>query len=155
VIGYDTAGGTDWSGFERVLRELHDATNPRALLGRAISGRRLVWADSEPDDTSYGAKLLGDAAEGTRGTTRVDQVRSVEEAAELLRSSGADLVIVDRPLAEGLLTTMRAEDLRAPVVVFARGERDDADRRLVLSLGATDSLTEWGDLFREIERVLG
>jgi CheY-like chemotaxis protein len=155
VIGYDTAGGTDWSGFELVLRGLHDATNPRALLGRAISGRRLVWVDSEPDDTSYGAKLLVDAAEGTRGATRVDQVRSVEEAAELLRSSGADLVIVDRPLAEGVLTTMRAEDLRAPVVVFARGEQDDADRRLVLSLGATDSLTEWGDLFREIERVLG
>ena len=50
---------------------------------------------------------------------------------------------------------MRAEDLRAPVVVLARGESDAADRRLVLSLGATDSLHEWADLFREIERVLG
>jgi len=155
VIGYDTAGGADWSGFERILRQLHDATNPRALLGKAISGRRLVWVDSDPDDTSYGAKLLADAAEGTGGATRVDQVRSVEEATELLRSPGADLVIVDRPLAERLLTTMRAEDLRAPVVVFARGDSDDADRRLVLSLGATDSLHEWADLFREIERVLG
>ena len=85
---------------------------------------------------------------------RQDQVRSLDEAAELLRSPGADLVIVDRPLAEELLTTMRAEDLRAPVVVFARGD-SDSDRRRWLSLGATDSLHEWADLFREIERVLG
>ena len=155
VIGYDTAGGTDWSGFEQVLRALHDATNPRALLGRALAGRRLVWADSEPDDTSYGAKLLVDAAAGTGGDTRVDQVRSAEEAADVLRSAAVDLVIVDRPLAERLLTTMRAEDLRAPVVVFARGDADDAGRRAALALGATDSLHEWADLFREIERVLG
>ncbi|HRK47855.1 MAG TPA: SIR2 family protein, partial [Nocardioides sp.] len=80
VIGYDTAGGTDWSGFESILRRLHDATNPRALLGRAIAGRRLLWVDGEPDDTSYGAKLLTDAAQGTGAAARIDQVRSVPEA---------------------------------------------------------------------------
>jgi hypothetical protein len=155
VIGYDTAGGSDWSGFEEILRGLHDATNPRALLGRAIAGRHLVWVDSEPDDTSYGAKLLTDAAEGTGAATRVDQVRSVPEATAVLRASHADLVIVDPPLAEELLRTMRAGDLRAPVVVFARDEHAHRDRRRWMSLGATDSLREWGDLFREVERVLG
>lgn len=154
VISFDTAGGTDWSGFETILRQIHDATNPRALLGRAISGRRIVWADSEPDDTSYGARLLTDAASATGGATRIEQVRSVGEAVEALRTAPADLVIVDRPLAEDLLTLMRAEDLRAPVVVFARGDRQDAERRQVMALGATDALWEWADLFQEIERVL-
>jgi CheY-like chemotaxis protein len=154
VIGYDTAGGTEWSGFEAILRQIHDATNPRALLGRSISGRRIVWADSEPDDTSYGAKLLTDAADATGGATRIDQVRSVDEAVAALDAAAADLVIVDRPLAEGLLRAMRSKDLRSPVVVFARGDRNDADRRLALSLGATDALWEWADLFQEIERVL-
>jgi hypothetical protein len=154
VLNFDTADGTDWSGFEGALRQIHDATNPRALLGRAISGRRILWADTDPDDTSYGAKLLSEAATATGGATRIDQVRSVEEAAKSLRATPADLVIVDWPLAESLLTTMRSGDLRAPVVVFARGDRHVPDRRRVMALGATDALAEWADLFQEIERVL-
>jgi CheY-like chemotaxis protein len=154
VIGFDTAGGTDWSGFESVLRALHDATNPRALLGQAIAGRDILWADSEPDDTSYGAKLLTDAASDAGGATRIRQVCSAQEAADALRAAPADLVIADWPLAENLLATMRASGLFAPVVVFARGDGVVPDRRRALCLGATDALTEWADLFREIERVL-
>ncbi|MEO5851200.1 MAG: SIR2 family protein [Nocardioides sp.] len=153
ALSYDTAGGTDWSGFENVLRQLHDATNPRALLGHAITGRRILWADSDPDDTSYGARLLADAAAARGASTRVDLTRSLEESLDSLRADPADLVIADWPLAEPLLVAMHAEDLRAPVVVFARG--GPPDRRRALALGATDALTEWADLFREIERVLG
>lgn len=155
VIGFDTAGGTDWSGFEASLRLIHDATNPRALLGRAISDRTILWADTEPDDTSYGSRLLTEAAQGAGGVTRIVHVQSAQAAAASLRSALADLVIVDWPLAEPLLTTMRSEDLRAPVVVFARGDGVTPDRRLAMALGATDALGEWADLFREIARVLG
>jgi DNA-binding response OmpR family regulator len=79
------------------------------------------------------------------------QVSNEADAAASLRSNGTDLVIADWPLAGKLLETMRAEDVRAPVIVFARGT-PDVDRRSAMSLGATDVLTEWGDLFREIAR---
>lgn len=154
VVGFDTRGGSDWSGFEENLRGIHDATNPRALLGRAISGNTILWVDSDPDDTSYGSRLMTEAAIDVGGTTRIVQVRSAAEAAAFLRSSAADLVIVDWPLAEPLLSTMRSEDLRAPAVVFARGDGVTPDRRLAMALGATDALGEWADLFREIARIL-
>ncbi|HUS62216.1 MAG TPA: hypothetical protein VMY34_08470, partial [Acidimicrobiales bacterium] len=66
-----------------------------------------------------------------------------------------DLVVVDWPLAEELLTTMHREDLRSPAVVFARGDGVAPDRRRALAMGATDAVEEWSDLFREIARILG
>jgi DNA-binding response OmpR family regulator len=80
-------------------------------------------------------------------------LRTAGDAAEWLRSEAAELVIADWPLADDLLRTMRAEDLRAPVIVFARNV-GVAERAASMSLGATDVVTEWGDLFREIDRVI-
>ena len=156
AIGFDTAGGTDWSGFEQILHAIHDATNPRAQLGRAIAGRTILWCDPEADDTAEGARLLADAARDAGGSTRVVAHRTVDGVVAALRADGADLVIVDWPVGETVLTALRAENLRAPVVVFARAAAlQPADRRLALSLGATETISEWPDLFREIERVLG
>lgn len=156
VLGFDTKGLTDWSGFETHLRAIHDATNPRAILGRALAGRTILWVDAEPDDTSYGAALLRDAAADAGGATQVRTATSAEAALDALRAGGVDLVLLDGPLAEQVLVAMRAEDLRAPAVVFSRtgGTGGIVDRRSALALGATDALTEWGDLFREVARIL-
>jgi CheY-like chemotaxis protein len=153
VLPFDTKKGTDWSGFEDILRAIHDATNPRALLGRAIAGRTIVWADSEVSDTSYGAELLQRAAADAGGATRIVHVRSAADACQFVRTHGADLVLVDWPLAVDLLTTVRAQDLRTPTIVIARGDGDPPDRGLALSLGATDAVEEWPNLFREIVRI--
>lgn len=156
VLGFDTAGMTDWSGFEDHLRAIHAATNPRAILGRALADRTILWVDGEPDDTSYGAALLRDAAADAGGRTTIESVRTVDEALARMRAAVPDLVLLDGPLAEATLTAMRAEDLRAPAVVFSRtgGTGGIVDRRAAMALGATDALTEWGDLFREVARIL-
>jgi hypothetical protein len=57
AITCDTAEGTDWSGFEAILRTMHDATNPLAQLGQAIAGRTILWVDPESDDTVDGASM--------------------------------------------------------------------------------------------------
>jgi hypothetical protein len=153
VLAYDTAGGTDWSGFEEILGGIHAATNPRALLGRAIAGRTVVWADSDTEDTSFGSDLLQQAAADAGGQTRIVHVRSAAEACAHVRDHGADLVLVDWPLAVETLTTVRSEGLRVPVTVIARGDGERPDRRLAMSLGATDAVEEWSDLFQEIVRL--
>jgi CheY-like chemotaxis protein len=153
VINFDTKGGTDWSGFEQILGSIYDATNPSALLGHAIAGKTIVWADSEVDDTSFGADLLNQAAANAGGATRIVNVRSSAEACDFVRVNGADLVLLDWPLAVETLTSMRAEDLRAPSIVIARGDGAPPDRQLALSLGATDAVEEWSGLFREIARL--
>lgn len=154
VLGFDTMDGADWSGFEAILRGLHDATNPRALLGRAIAGATILWVDAQRGDTSYGSKVLATAAADSGGSTTVVRAASNDEAAECLRARNVDLVIVDWPLARDLLATMRREDLRAAALVYGESP-SSPDRTAALSLGATEAVSTWGDLFREVTRVLG
>nr|WP_246378269.1 SIR2 family protein [Nocardioides ginsengisegetis] len=160
AISFDTAGGTDWGGFDRVLRAIHDATNPRAQIGAALDGRTVLWVDSSPEDTAYGRRVLADAAADSGGRSRMVQVGSATEAAAWLRDHDADLVIADwavgcdgLPVAETLLRTMRAADARAIVVVLAQEPVTPEDRHRALALGATEVAHGWGELFRELARV--
>jgi DNA-binding response OmpR family regulator len=57
-------------------------------------------------------------------------------------------------IAERLLMEMRAQDLRAPVIMFASGGHAEENRRTALNMGAQAYTFEWPTLFREIERVL-
>ncbi|MGZ4455057.1 MAG: SIR2 family protein [Nocardioides sp.] len=160
AISFDTAGGTDWGGFDRVLGAIHDATNPRAQIGSALDGRTVLWVDSSADDTAYGRRVLADAAEDSGGRSRMVQVSSAAEAAAWLREHDADLVIADwaagsdgAPVAETLLRTMRTEDRRAVAVVLAQDEVTAEERHRALALGATEVARSWGELFRELARV--
>ena len=160
AISYDTAGGTDWTGFDRVLGALHDATNPRAQIGAALAGRTVLWVDSDPDDVAFGRGVLADAAERAGGATRMEYARSASDAVTWLQANRAELVIADiapgadgQPVAEALLATMRREDLRAPVVVLAQQPVAPADRLALLSLGASEVADGWAELFRELSRI--
>jgi CheY-like chemotaxis protein len=160
AISFDTAGGTDWGGFDRVLGALHDATNPRAQIGAALCDRTVLWVDSSAEDVAFGRAVLAEAAADAGGRTRMVQLSSAAEAAEWLRHDTADLVIADwaagadgAPVAETLLGMMRAEDLRAPLVVLAQSEVGAQDRARALSLGATEVAQGWGELFRELARI--
>lgn len=160
TISFDTAGGTDWSGFDAVLAAIHGATNPRAQLGAALAGRTVLWVDSSAEDVAFGRAVLAEAAADAGEGTRMVQVRSAGEAVVWLRDDRADLVVADLahgadgvPVAETLLTTMRREDLRAPVVVLSQ-ERVSTDERLtLLSLGASEVADGWAELFRELARI--
>ena len=165
ILSYETEG-KDYSGFDRWLEALHEATNPGRRLGRLLSGRRLLWVDARPQNNHYGMQFLKEAAQGAEKPCQIDQRLTWEEGVDRLRASGADLVLThwghagatDRAgqrcsVAERLLVEMRAQDLRAPVIVFAGGGHAEENRRAALGLGAQGYTFEWPTLFRELERV--
>ena len=94
-------------------------------------------------------QFLKEAAQGAENPCQIDQPLTWEEGVERLRASGADLVLTHwghanatdkagQPcsVAEQLLVEMRAQDLRAPVIVFASGGHAEENRRTALNLGA-------------------
>lgn len=164
VLSYDSAGGTDFSGFDDYLRSIHDSSSPKHLLGRLLAGKRLLWADPTKD-AEHGTRLL-DEASRLSGGVGVEIVEGPEEALDRLDDSEYDLVItrfgyglgVDADgepisLAEQLITEMHRRSLRAPVIVFAWPDFADENKRTVLRLGALDYTFSWEGLFRTIEQV--
>jgi CheY-like chemotaxis protein len=165
VLPYDSAGGTDFSGFDDYLRSIHHATSPKYLLGRLLAGKRLLWADSTKD-AEHGTRLL-DEASRLSGGVGVEIVDGPDEALDRLASAEYDLVITrfgyaeavdsegrEFSLAEQLITEMHRRGPRAPVIVFASREHADENKRTALRLGAIDYTFSWEGLFRTIERVL-
>ena len=164
VLSYDSAGGTDFSGFDDYLHSIHDSTSPKYLLGRLLAGNRLLWADPTKD-AEHGTRLLNEASQ-LSGGLGVEIVEGPTEAIDRLTAADYDLVItrwghdqaVDgdgRPisLAEQLITEMRRRDLRVPVIVFASSAFADENKRTALRLGALDYTFSWEGLFRTIEQV--
>jgi hypothetical protein len=180
LLGYDTDGGRDHSGFDRYLEALYDATHPIPYLSRLLADRRILWLDPRPDDDEPGLKFLRRAA--ARASERPDrfvQVETVEQALAALRSPTGQpcpfqLVVTcwgakqDPPTAVVLLEHMRAEDLRCPVVVFSTAPQVDAlettalettalettaRKTTALTLGAAAYCSRWESLFREVQRI--
>ena len=88
------------------------------------------------------------------------------EAVTALTQNDYDLVIThwgwnkaqDRaghvcPVGERLLVEMRAQDLRAPVIVFSTADFAHENRPVALRLGAREYLSHWSRLFREIAQI--
>jgi hypothetical protein len=168
AISFDTAGGTDFGGFDRILREIHRATNPRSQLGAALCGRTVLWVDSSSEDVAFGRAVLEDAAADAGGRTRMLHVRDVGAAVAALTSASSassepvDLVIADWapgaggvPVAEELIGVMRRDGLHAPVVVLSQEPVGAEERARALRLGATEVAQGWGELFRELHRIYG
>lgn len=175
ILAYDTREGADYSGFDQLLKSIHDLTNPAARFRGLLSQRRLLWADPR-----YEANLVH--AEGFLHHRRadwpdgyvLDLVHKVDEALERLGTRPPagppyDLVLAywgdepeardDRePMGVRLLREIRARDLRSPVLLFADSRTDQrtkrAQRRTALGLGALGCFYRWEDLLRAVERTL-
>jgi len=175
AITYDSRGKTDFSGFDSHLGFIHEQTNPTRHLGRLLAGKRILWVDAAPDNNTAGMRFLLDAAQGaaqapSAAPCSIEQIRSCAEAVAVmaeLKPASPDLVITqwghqgacddsgsELPVAERLLLDMRHQDLFAPVIVFASGAHADQNRQRALALGAQGYVSNWADLFRQIERVL-
>jgi CheY-like chemotaxis protein len=166
ILSYDSRGGTDFSGFDAYLCAIHRVTNPSAILGRLLLGRRLMWVDPQPTNNSPGKRVLEGAARTVDATgCRIDQVSSWEQAVAALSAEHFDLVITHwghdlgslgtrrMAAAERLLEVMHAQALHVPVIVFATGEFADANKPRALRAGALAYCFEWATLFRVIESV--
>jgi len=168
VLGYRHEKGDEHDGFDRWLAAIHAETNPTQLLGRRLSGRRILWVDPKPANNEYGEAFLRSAAHQApgEGGCDVDKVPSWRDAVGALSSERYDLVIThwgwqkarDRhgalcAVGERLLVELRLNDLRAPVIVFSVSDFAEVNRPRALRLGAREYLSRWSDLFREIAEI--
>jgi hypothetical protein len=66
----------------------------------------------------------------------------------------ADLDGLPVSAAERLLTTMRAEDVRCPVIIFSSTRNMNRRKQIALGLGAQAYCYTFEGLYQAIERVL-
>jgi CheY-like chemotaxis protein len=157
VLSYDSLAPAGHTGFDDILRAIHQQTSTVARLGAALRGKSILWLDAHPENNAEGRPVFDQAA---AGSVRVEQVRQLDEAVDLLATRTFDLVIThygrdsSPPVAIRLLQAMRRNDHRAPVIVFASEWDAPARRREVMRLGAVDYIVPWADLFRRIVDVL-
>ena len=165
VIGFDSRGFRDFSGFDRILASLHDATSPVARFGRLLRGRRILWLDPRPESVDAYARDFFDRAGAVNGETShvVAFAGTPAEALAQLRAEPFDLVIThwghglgeaeDESAAVSLLRGVRRDDVRVPVVVFASGAHIESNKPAALRLGAQGYFYSWRALTEAIRRV--
>ena len=163
VIPYGGAEN-DHSGFDILLEEIHSRTSTVARLGEALVSKRLLWLDEHPDNNAHGRQVFDRAVREKARDISVDQASSLEEAVNRLSVSEYDLAITsfgqpvgserEEALAVRFLSLLRRKDIRTPVLVFSRAWETSTRRRLVMSLGAYDYVTEWEEFFERIVSVL-
>jgi transcriptional regulator with XRE-family HTH domain len=170
LLSYDSRGGTDFGGFDDWLREIHGATNPLLRFARYLESKRILWVDPHPQNNAEAYDHLAQAARlaGTKRSS-LDEVDSADAAIRALRRRKGDFDLVishwgedlamssdatPTSTAERLLTAMRIEDVRCPVVVFAGARGADERKRTALGLGAQDYCFTFEALYQTIERVL-
>ncbi len=160
VLSYPSYGD-DYSGFDDLLEQIHGRTSTVARLGDALADKRLLWVDAHPSNNSLGYEVLMSAVKGQKGACTVLQVKTPAEAAEQLKTADWDLVIShygvrypQPPVIVELLSGIRQQDHRVPVIVFSLEDVSGKRRREVLGLGAFDYIHLWEDLFRLLVAVL-
>lgn len=174
VLDYGSANKKDFSGFDRWLEAIVDATSPRRRFARLFAGQRVLWLDPHPINNAIVHRFFTAIASEQQDNAPIElvEVGLAERARDLLREArdrGApfDLVIShwgerERAICEGedlangprLLKLMRREDLRAPVVLFSTSTELRARRKLALSLGARAYCHTYPALFRELEAIV-
>ena len=173
ILSYDTQGGKDFSGFDRYLEGIYEETNPLIRFGRLLSTSRLLWIDPHPSNNGEAFEYLqAAAAAADQERNPLVTVSTAEEgvaALERAQLEGApfDLAIThwgdgatlspdgsSCSAAEGLLSEIRARDLRCPVLVFAGAVKVDARKKASLGMGALAYCFGFADLYRRIEEVL-
>jgi hypothetical protein len=162
----DDSKPADHSGFDRLLEDLHDKTNPVFQFGRLLGNKRLLWVDPNPGHNAAVARFFSAAKEIAHvrlGSLEIEPVSNAVDGLSLLQKAQAagkafDIVIThwghEPSTAEHLLQGMRREDLRSPVIVFSTKTEADARKKKALSLGAQAYCYEYDALLRALDHVL-
>jgi hypothetical protein len=168
ILTYDTLGKTDYSGFDRLLEEIHDQTNPLFHFGSLLAHKRLLWVDPNPGNNEHLTRFfdLAHEARGVRpGSVQVELCSSGDEALGRIEAAQRaatpyDFVIshwgskYEPPTAVRLLEGMRQQDLRVPVLIFSRKVHADVRKPQALAMGAQAYCFSNDGLMRSIERIL-
>jgi hypothetical protein len=163
VLPFDTAGNTDFSGFDRTLESLHDATNPLVQFGRLIAGRRILWVDPAPGNNRLVTEEIFPLATKKAGAAlcHVTFVDNAARAVDVLGDGGDwDLVVshwghasTGGPTALQLLAHIRAHDVQVPLLVFATSDYAEENKKKLLRSGGLGYYFTWDGLLRGFEHV--
>lgn len=171
LLSYDSRGGGDFSGFDRWLGSLYEATNPLLRFGRHLERRRILWVDPHPENNELAHAFFENAAETSgRSLDALVLADHAQDGLERLREARTmkpfDLVITHwgdgqaqddeesvTPTAVRLLQGIRRDDLRVPVLVFASDADAERRRNEALGLGALAYCCQFETLLRKIEEV--
>ncbi len=166
ILTYDTRGGTDYSGFDRLLEAINERTNPVMRYRSLLAGKRLLWVDPRWEMSFRWAHQYFDMRSGH---AVLDLVRSAEEAIERLAALAEnrrayDLVVCfwgdesgkesAEPPAVALLREIRARGIGVPLIVFAERGIFQKRKRQALELGALGCYYRWESLLRAIQMAL-
>jgi hypothetical protein len=172
IITYRTTAG-DYSGFDCILRRIHDRTNTTFRFAQLTDGKRLLWVDRHPVHQALLYQFLTRAAAigGVTGFT-IAEAGDADRGIALLEEARIskvpfDLVVTHwghsdakrgargkGPVAVRLLREMRARDLCVPVLIFAGSSYVPYRKKMALGLGAQGYYYTYGGILRGIERVL-
>ncbi len=160
VLGYDSKGKKDFSGFDSWLKAIHGKTAPverlGALIGELAERNTVLWIDPEQDNRNApGWKLLKDAGASVKrlaGPNELDGEDLTKVALIISHyghSQGGD------PELSNVMAKLRVEAKRPPVVVFASPDYAAENRALAIRMGAWEYASGWDELFRLIEQLFG
>jgi hypothetical protein len=166
ILSYDSTDG-DHSGFDGWLQAIHQATNPVVQFGALLRGKRILWVDPKPesiDHLAYGF-FVDAAKQAGHDGCEIHHTADAADALDKLRTQAQhrayDLVISHwghapgkASTAERLLTGIRREDIRVPVVIFSLQQYADERKPVALGLGAQGYYYTNEGLLQAIERIL-
>lgn len=168
VLPFETGPArADFSGFDDILKAIHDATNPVVRFGQLLDGKRILWVEPNPRsvDTATRGFFVEAARKAQHQGCVPEFVASPEEALAALGKAERNgeryhLAIThwghregQTPAAEVLLRGLRREDLEVPVIVFSGDWYVEERKRKVLGLGGQGYYFSWAGLLRAIEQV--
>jgi hypothetical protein len=165
VIHFETAGGSDFSEFKRILRAIHDSTNPLMHFGQMLAERRILWVDPNPRSVAPVTQrfLVNAARKAGDVTFTVDHVSTAKEAVvALMRSPPHHYSLIvshwghsvaGGPTAVQLLQGIRDHRLEVPLLVFATDNDVDERKQTVQRLGGQGYYWTYDGLLRGMEHV--
>ncbi len=169
ILTYNTKNGTDFSGFDDLLRQIHDQTNPLFHFGGLLNQKRLLWVDPNPDNNAHIKRffrLTKEVAAVPKQSFHIEPTKTAEQALchlESAKEAGLpfDLVITHwgkkarkSATAVRLLEGMRMQGLGCPVIIFSGRAHAEERKPEALRLGAQAYCFSEDGLLRAIERVL-
>ena len=152
-LTYDSREAPAWSGFDRWLEVVHDATSARRRLRAILEGKRIVWVDRNIQRNAPGLRELRGAG------AHVEIIGNPEEFKS--DDARADLVLTcfryskKGPMAFRLMERLRMFEERPPVIVFASGDHAEENRRELVRRGGWEYASGWQELFRLVEVLFG
>jgi len=165
ILSFDSKDGTDFSGFDGILRSIHDETNPVHRFARHLQARRILWMDPHPENNTVAFKFLSAAAAyAETPEPSLTKVHNVTEALDALAQGNFDAILTHwgqadpatESAAEQLMIGLRRADYRVPTIVFAARTADiDARRQAVLGLGGVAYCFRFKAVLQELDRLFG